>query len=118
MKEDITMNTIVNLGGKEYTRISTVSDDLVLEERKIKKVCWAVCKSDSIPGTEFFDKESDPKNYDTFKNHNFFRMVKIIFENGTPHNIYDKYDNFIMDADLITKESELTEYEEKEREKE
>lgn len=111
MKKDTTLNTIINLEGKKYTRISVVYEDLVLEERKIKKVCWAVCKNDNIPGTDFFNKESDPKNYETFRNHNFFRMVKIIFENGTPYSVYDNYNNFIMDVDLITRENELAKYE-------
>lgn len=99
------MKKIIELGGKKYTRLSVNHEDYI--DGAICECCEAVCKSDIILGTKFHSKEYNPKLYEVFKNNSFFKIIYIIFENGLPVRIYDKYDNFIMDADLKTKEIEM-----------
>lgn len=97
----------ITFNRKRYTQITPIHNDLIYPD--YKNVCWAVCKKDAIPGTEHL--KHDPPKFNIFKNHLFYKEVMIIFENGKPCKVEDKYDHFIIDTSLDEKEEEMRKYE-------
>ena len=103
----------VTVNGKNYTLLSTQLDNMV--DREWKKVCRAVCEEETIPGEQLFNKETDRRNYNTFKSHVFFKMVYVVYENEKPDRVIDMASNFIMDTDLETAKKEMEKFEEEEK---
>lgn len=103
----------VNVNGKNYTLLSTQLDNMV--DREWKKVCRAVCEEETIPGERLFDKETDRRNYNTFRSHDFFKIVYIVYEDGKPDRVANFPVTFIMDTDLETAKKEMEKFEEEEK---
>lgn len=108
----------VTVNGKNYTLISTQLDDMV--DGAWKKVCRAVCEEETVPVEQLFDKETDRRNYNIFRSHDFFKIVYIVYEDGKPDRVANVPVTFIMDTDLekAKKEMEKIKKEEKQENKE